>query len=515
MKSWWSLSVAAGAGQVLAGAGLLAAAAFLLAWADRQPNILELTTVAVAVRFFALSRAVLRYGERWFSHHDLFLHLAQWRVRLFQSIRGLASSELLGLSRVDTWNRIVRQVEELQNEHIRFQLPWLVSLISALIFSLCLALLHPPAALVWIPIYLIGIGLLLPVFLRWGKESLRDQVRAEKRDQQRWEDLVLGSRDLALAGVHERWTAAWEAGETSQARRLLQWEANLRSAASWAGVLQLAAVLALYGVLVLHPVEGYFQGPWFFALLLGATIPFEALAAVLGGAVARQRGVAAREDLDALGPAAPRKPSMAENIPSSGDWQWRSVCFSLPGFSLTIPDQTWTRGSRLVMIGESGSGKSTWLRLAAGIYLPNTGQITRGTRNLLYLEPDPHFFNRTLRENLLAPGADSRELREAIEWTELSDWFADLPSGWDTMLGQGGSRLSSGQRQRLALARLYLHRGRGETLLLDEPFAHLDPSQGARMLDRILKTWPDSTLVWTTHEHAPIPQDHTRIILGG
>ncbi|MDG4757178.1 ABC transporter ATP-binding protein [Micromonospora sp. WMMD710] len=153
-------------------------------------------------------------------------------------------------------------------------------------------------------------------------------------------------------------------------------------------------------------------------------------------------------------------------------------------------------GERLAVVGPSGAGKSTLARLLAGIDAPRRGVVSIGGRPVTDLDPaerrrrialvtqEHHVFIGTVRDNLsfAAPDATDEQMRAALA-TVGADWYAELPDGLDTALGDGARQLGAAEAQQLALARLVL--ADPHTLILDEATAALDPST-ARRTERAL-----------------------------
>jgi ATP-binding cassette subfamily C protein len=153
-------------------------------------------------------------------------------------------------------------------------------------------------------------------------------------------------------------------------------------------------------------------------------------------------------------------------------------------------------GERLAVVGPSGAGKSTLARLLAGIDTPRGGVVSLGGCPVTDLDPaerrrqialvtqEHHVFIGSLRDNLAfaAPGASDDQMRSALVAVG-ADWYADLPDGLDTPLGDGARELAAADAQQLALARLVL--ADPHTLILDEATAALDPTT-ARRTERAL-----------------------------
>jgi ABC-type multidrug transport system fused ATPase/permease subunit len=173
-----------------------------------------------------------------------------------------------------------------------------------------------------------------------------------------------------------------------------------------------------------------------------------------------------------------------------------------------------TPGSMTVIMGPTGSGKSTLSRLVLGLLKPASGSIevygpegafpagpaVRG--NFLYVPQGNSLLSGTIRENLLLARADASEeqLRTALH-TAVADFVWDLPEGLDTLCGEAGSGLSEGQCQRIAIARALLRDG--GALILDEATSALDAETEAALLDRLYSRFHgNKTLLFISHRDA-------------
>ncbi|MEM7599777.1 MAG: ATP-binding cassette domain-containing protein, partial [Pseudomonadota bacterium] len=168
-------------------------------------------------------------------------------------------------------------------------------------------------------------------------------------------------------------------------------------------------------------------------------------------------------------------------------------------------------GQRIAVLGANGSGKSTMLKLLAGLYTPNKGRLlVDGTditqidprdirRNVGYLGQDVRLFAGTLRDNLNLTQLerDDDRLLEALDFAGMGQYVRGHHKGLDLEIRDGGDGLSTGQRQSIGWARLWLQNP--PIVLLDEPTAALDQTLERTLVSR-LDTWlGDRTAVIATH----------------
>lgn len=168
-------------------------------------------------------------------------------------------------------------------------------------------------------------------------------------------------------------------------------------------------------------------------------------------------------------------------------------------------------GEFVAVVGETGGGKSTLLNLILRFYDPDEGQVRvdghdvraatlvslRGS--MAFVPQDTLLLSTTIRENIAfgRPGATDAEIEEAARLAQADGFIRELAEGYETMVGERGVRLSSGQRQRIALARAFLKDG--PILLLDEPTSALDAETESRLMDHIETLHGTRTVVLVAH----------------
>jgi ATP-binding cassette subfamily C protein LapB len=171
-------------------------------------------------------------------------------------------------------------------------------------------------------------------------------------------------------------------------------------------------------------------------------------------------------------------------------------------------------GERVAILGRIGSGKSTVLRLLAGLYQPTEGYVDVDGIDLRQIDPadfrarvgfvsqDPRLFHGSLRENVLLdrPSADPARLADVARLTGLDRLIQAHPQGWELPVGEAGNLLSGGQRQLVALARcLVTH---PKILLMDEPTSSMDAQSEALFLRQLKEAGGECTLLMVTHRPA-------------
>ena len=170
-------------------------------------------------------------------------------------------------------------------------------------------------------------------------------------------------------------------------------------------------------------------------------------------------------------------------------------------------------GSRTAVVGPTGVGKSTLIRLLLALLRPREGRISvysgaasgasvevsASTRcNLVYVPQGNSLFSGSIRENLLIgnPDATDRQMEEALH-VAAADFVMEQPLGLDSQCFEKGAGLSEGQAQRIAIARALLRPGR--VLLLDEFSSALDAETESLLMERLTSHMPDRTMIFITH----------------
>jgi ATP-binding cassette subfamily C protein CydC len=544
-KKWVALAVVLNFVTIGSSVGLMAVSAYLISKAAIVNDISELSIAIVSVRLFAILRAVFRYLERYFSHTATFRILTHLRVWFYSAIEPLAPARLLRYRSGDLLARSVADIETLENFYIRVVVPPIAAACVILFACLLLGAFDVTLALVLL-IFLLLTGVALPLAMRWlGKTSASQFIATRAALNAVMVDEIQGLADLlAFDQANEHRVRVLHL--SAELNRVQEQQAMLRGLSNALAVLftSLAGFTVLW--LAVPLVSGnQIEGVYLALLPLTAIASFEAvqpLALALQQLEASQAAGrrlfelidAEPEVYDPVEPVSLRgvqrtttqSPPGESEIASSptallamtgitfNDVRFRYNSTDPPaldGVSFTIP-----AGSRVAIIGSSGSGKSTIVNLLLRFWDYHEGQITFGGHDLHEYRADDvraligvlpqsvHLFNATVRDNLLLanPAATDEQLAEACRQAQLHDFIESLPSKYDTLIGENGLLLSGGERQRLAIARAILKDA--PILILDEATANLDAITERQLFQSLESFMIGRTVIIISHRRTAI-----------
>jgi len=486
---------------------LLATSAWLITRAAEQPPILFLTLAIVAVRAFALSRAVFRYLERLAAHSRAFRALEDLRVWIYRRLIPLAPAGLQDRGRGDVLSTVVRDVDTLQDYPLRVVQPVASALVVVVAAVGVLAAVHLPSTLVLVAV--LGLSALVSVW--WNQ---RIAAQAER-------DVAPARAQLAdwlMDSLQRRAVLAAYGAEDDYDARAMRLDAELRGIerkVAWGSSITAGVFVALSGLAVVLVAltasvdvqSGAISGPVFALLVLTPLALFEVFQAV-PMAVSAWRGV--QSSAGRIAQLVPDTPpaGIPEEVETAemGEALSPVTTLVLDGVHAEWPGQSGngfepvsiaaSARDRVLIEGPSGVGKSTLASALVG-FLHYSGSIQIDGRELrslplavrratvMLIEQRPHLFDTTIRHNLsfAAPSASDERLLEVLEQVGLADWV-EQRGGLDTPVGEAGALVSGGQAQRIALARAFL--AEAPIIILDEPTANVDRAVADRLMEDLL-----------------------------
>lgn len=212
--------------------------------------------------------------------------------------------------------------------------------------------------------------------------------------------------------------------------------------------------------------------------------------------------------------------------PNEHDIRLENVSFGYDG-SLVLDNVSaeMKKGTLTAIVGPSGSGKSTMLRLIARFYDPQKGRVLFGGEDERELDPeklmkkismvfqDVYLFQDTIGNNIRYGRQDAtqEEIEAAAKQACCHDFIRKLPQGYDTMVGEAGSTLSGGEKQRISIARAILKDA--PVILLDEATSSLDPENEAEMQKAIGRLVKGRTVIMIAHRLKTVENATTIIVL--
>ena len=217
-------------------------------------------------------------------------------------------------------------------------------------------------------------------------------------------------------------------------------------------------------------------------------------------------------------------------VPSdSNDIVFDKVSFRYPGANEDVINNVSLRinkGERVAIVGRSGGGKTTLLKLLMGMLIPSSGTVlfagidvqevdlTAMHSRIGFVMQENILFNASIRENLYygKQDASDEEMRDACERAYIWDFINELPGGLDTTIGEKGIKLSGGQRQRLVLARVFLRDI--DIIIFDEATSALDQHSESIVQDAMRSIGEDKTLIIVAHRESSIALCDRRIVIG-
>lgn len=465
--------------------------------------------------------AVCRYLEGVFSHLGAYGILAGLRVHLYNSISRVAPGYLIGRETGDIMNIAVADIETLEFFYAHMIGPMFTLILLPVITVVIAAQFSYLYALILIPIYVLNSVILPLIALKAGRGigmGYRERLGELKALIL---ESVYGIRDIQIfrAGEKRRAKVQKANDRVNQATfRLTLHRQTVASAPNFFVYLARIMIIAAAGFLA-SIGEGNPLGTIVVSFIavssLSSTFNLTTVVTNL------LETYAAAERIFIIEDAEPETvdPETSEPLDSIETIEFQNVTFTYPGTDLKILENFNLKieeGERLGMIGASGAGKSTILRLLLRFYKPDSGEIlingipidrfsfAQLHRHIALLEQDTYLFATTIEENIriAKPDATHEEIVHACEQAGIAELIATLPLGYDTDMGQMGARLSGGERQRIGISRILLKSP--DVCLMDEPSSALDTYHEKELLYTLDSEFAGRTLLLISHRMSTI-----------
>lgn len=493
---------------VLAGAGILQVMGI---WKGTT-----LLTLFVSLAVLAVLRGILHYGEQACNHYIAFKLLALIRHKVFAVLRKLCPAKLDGRDKGNLISIITTDIELLEVFYAHTISPIAIAVLTSLIMEIFFFRYHVLIGLFALIGYL-AIGAFVPM---WNSRQGAQKGMEFRTRFGELNSFVLDS----LRGLDE--TIQYGCGEKREAQmeqKSIELDAKQKEMKKLEGMQRGGTnVLILFfsfGMLFLtawlnQRGEIGFDGVLLCAILMMSSFgPVVALSSLSNNLM---QTLASGERVLSLLEEEPQIEEVSGQATAEfADINCENIDFAyeeeqiLKDYSISIP-----KGSRIGIHGKSGSGKSTLLKLLMRFYDVDSGSIRMGDRKLSgintnelrdmesYVTQETCLFHDSIANNIAIakPGASREEIVEAAKKASLHEFIESLPNGYDTLVGELGDTLSGGEKQRIGVARAFLHDA--PLLLLDEPTSNLDSLNESIILRSLKKMGKDKTVILVSHRES-------------
>ena len=468
------------------------------------------------ILLFAAARGILHYGEQYCNHYIAFRILAIIRHKVFAILRKLCPAKLEGKEKGNLISVITSDIELLEVFFAHTVSPIAIAFLTSLIMLIFIAKQHILAGGIALAAYL-TVGVLLPI---WNGKRSAEAGMALRSEMGELNNFVLDSL-YGLDEIQQYHVGEKQAMEMDErSKRLSAFQRNLSSfEGSQRAVTNLAIQLFSWGMFftMLFLYQSHVVS--FSSLLLstlammssfGPVVALSSLSNTLNQTLASgERVLSLLEEEPAV-----EEVSNGKEILFNGA-SVEKLKFSyqdeiiLNQVSIDIP-----KGKVLGIHGVSGSGKSTLLKLLMRFWDTKEGEILFSGKNVKeintdclrkmtsYVTQDTILFHDTIAKNIAVAklSATQEEIENAAKKASIHDFIMSLPKGYETEVSELGDSLSDGEKQRIGLARAFLHDA--ELLLLDEPTSNLDVLNEGIILQSLEKEKEGKTVVLVSHRQS-------------
>ena len=469
--------------------------------------------LAVTLIILAVLRGILHYGEQYCNHFIAFKLLAIIRHKVFAVLRKLCPAKLEGRDKGNLISIITSDIELLEVFYAHTISPIAIAVLTSFVMILFIGSCYVPAGVVALFGYL-TVGAVIPLWN--GKKGATEGMKFRNSFGE-LNSFILDS----LRGLDE--TIQYEKGEermrqmAERSKKLGRLQKKLnRQEAAQSSLTNLVILLFSFGMLFFM-LWNYQNGNVSYDTMLLTTI---AMMGSFGPVVALSnlsnnlnQTLASGERVLSLLEEEPRIEEVTgKDLITFENAAAEHVDFAyeeeqiLKDYSIAFP-----KGKVIGIHGASGSGKSTLLKLLMRFWDVDNGRVmisgvnvkevnTVDLRNMeSYVTQETYLFHDTIANNIAVgkPGASREEIVEAAKKASVHEFIMTLPNGYDTKVGELGDTLSGGEKQRIGIARAFLHDA--PSLLLDEPTSNLDSLNEGIILKSLKESRGDKTVVLVSH----------------
>ncbi|EHO51401.1 ABC transporter, ATP-binding protein [Lachnospiraceae bacterium oral taxon 082 str. F0431] len=466
-----------------------------------------------ALIVFAVAGAVFHYGEQYCNHYNAFRILAIIRHRVFAALRKLCPAKLENKEKGNLITVITCDIELLEVFFAHTVSPIAIAFITSVIMVVFMWYQHPLAAVFSIFAY-ISVGVILPI---WNRRRTADSGRNYRNNMGELDNFIINST-YGIDEILQYNQGSVRLDEMDERLQNLYYTQEDLSVfeGSQKAVTNLVIHFFSWGmfffmlILYMNKISDFLQLILATLAMISSFGPTAALSSLSNNL---SQTLASGERVLSLLEEEPTVEEVSGKEATSFEGaDVDNVNFSygeeniLENVSLDIK-----KGKVLGIHGVSGSGKSTLLKLLMRFWDVNTGEVHISGKNIKnvntedlremtgYVTQETVMFQGTIADNIRVAkqNATLEEIQNAAKKASIHDFISGLPNGYDTTVGELGDSLSDGEKQRIGLARAFLHDG--DFLLLDEPTSNLDVLNEGIILKSLSEESAGKTIVLVSH----------------
>ena len=476
---------------------------------------ISIKTIFLLLIVFAILRGVLRYAEQASNHYIAFKLLARIRHQIFASLRKLAPAKLDGKEKGNLISIITSDIELLEVFYAHTISPIAIAAVTSLVMVWFIGQFHIGLGALAAAAYLL-VGVIVPIFnskagQKYGQKyrGIYGRLNTTVLDNLYGLDEILQyEKQNERQGKMDAFTENLE-----QVNETLKRQEAVQRISTDMVILVAGVCMTLYsGLLVSSGVLGTGNAIISIIAMMSSFGPTAALSALSNNL--NQTLASGNRVLNLLAEKPIVTDVKSDVEVSDADIHLSDVTFAYPKderavlkqFSLDIRKNT-IHG----ILGKSGCGKSTVLKLLMRFYETDAGSVRYGGRDvneidtiklrehISYVTQETFLFQDTIENNIKVAKEDAtrEEVIEAAKKASIHEFITSLPEGYDTKLSELGDSVSGGERQRIGIARAFLHDAK--MILLDEPTSNIDSLNEGMILKSLLEERKDKTIILVSH----------------
>lgn len=475
---------------------------------------ISLKASIIIVIVCAILRGILRFIEQYSGHFIAFKILAILRDKVFVALRRLAPAKLESKEKGNLISIITSDIELLEVFYAHTVAPIAIGVVTSFVIAVVLFKINPVFGLLSVLFYIL-IGYFIPVFSsKFAKQGGVEYREAFADSNSYFLESLKGIKEILLfdAGEERIQNINQKSDKLHQKMGVIKAHEGIIRA--FTDIVIMIAILTFLFV----GIELYKKGQINIGQALVAIVvlsssfgPVVALSNLSNNLI--QTFACAQRLFDILDEA-----PVVEDISGECELQSKDIKIDDISFYYENRDEILKnlnlnikKGEKVAIIGESGSGKSTLLKLIMRFWNVDRGEISIGDKNVktiptktlrksqTLVSQDTFLFNDTILNNIKMgdENATYDDVVKAAKKASIHEFIMKLPKGYDTNVGELGGNLSSGEKQRLSIARAFLRDS--DILILDEPTSNLDTLNEASILKSINDECKDKTIVMVSH----------------